>query len=71
MPRLTGDALARDLLRVRPDIPVILCSGFSDSMSEEMAMALGVRAYLMKPLSRRDLALAVRRVLDQRVAQMT
>ncbi|HSB71652.1 MAG TPA: ATP-binding protein [Candidatus Methylomirabilis sp.] len=67
MPQLTGETLARECLRIRPDIPIILCTGFSHTMTEEKARALGIRAYLMKPLSRRELGLAVRCVLDQQV----
>ena len=67
MPQLTGETLARECLRIRPDIPIILCTGFSHTMTEEKAKALGIRAYLMKPISRRELGLAVRCVLDQRV----
>lgn len=65
MPHLTGEAVARELLRIRPDIPVILCTGFSHTMTEEKARAMGIRAFLMKPLGRRDLAAAVRRALDR------
>jgi signal transduction histidine kinase/ActR/RegA family two-component response regulator len=65
MPEMTGDALARELLRIRPDIPIILCTGFSHTMTEEAAKAIGFRAYLEKPLGRRDLALAIRSVLGQ------
>jgi two-component system cell cycle sensor histidine kinase/response regulator CckA len=71
MPRLTGEALARELLRLRPDLPIILCTGFSDIMTEEKAKAMGIRAFLMKPLGVRDIGRAVRRVLDQQAAKMT
>ena len=64
MPNLTGDRLAQELLRIRPGIPIILCTGFSESMSEEKAKALGVREFVMKPLVMRDLATAIRRSLD-------
>ncbi len=65
MPLLTGEALARELLRIRPDLPIILCTGFSHTMSAEKAKALGIQAYLMKPLAIRDLAPIVRHVLDK------
>ena len=57
-------ALARELLAIRPDIPIILCTGFSEVIGEEEALALGIRAYLMKPVARRDLAATIRKVLD-------
>ncbi len=66
MPNMTGDKLAQELLRIRPGIPIILCTGFSEYLTEEKAKALGVRELLMKPLAIRDLAQAVRRVLDYR-----
>jgi PAS domain S-box-containing protein len=65
MPSMTGEALSRELLRIRPDLPIILCTGFSHIMSAEKAKALGIQAYLMKPLAIRDLAPIVRHVLDK------
>jgi len=64
MPNMRGDRLARELLEIRPDIPIILCTGFSESISEEGAKALGVREFAMKPLLLKDLAQAIRRALD-------
>jgi CheY-like chemotaxis protein len=65
MPHLNGDLLGREMLRLRPDLPVIVCTGFSKTLSEETALAMGFRAFLAKPLSARALAQTVRRVLDQ------
>jgi CheY-like chemotaxis protein len=65
MPGLTGEALSRELLRIRPELPIILCTGFSHIMTAEKAKALGIQAYLMKPLAIRDLASIVRHVLDK------
>jgi CheY-like chemotaxis protein len=67
MPQMTGEALVKEILRIRPEIPIILCTGFSHAVTEEKARALGIRAFLMKPIARRDLGLAVRCVLDQRL----
>jgi PAS domain S-box-containing protein len=64
MPRLTGDALARELITIRPDIPIILFTGYSDLMTRERFAKLGIKDCLMKPLSRRDLTQSIRRVLD-------
>jgi len=65
MPGLTGEALSRELLRIRPELPIILCTGFSHIMTAEKAKALGIQAYLMKPLAIRDLAPIIRHVLDK------
>lgn len=65
MPGLTGEALSRELLRIRPDLPIILCTGFSHIMSAEKAKALGIQGYLMKPLAIRDLVPIIRHVLDK------
>jgi PAS domain S-box-containing protein len=61
---LTGVQLAEALLTIRPDIPIILCTGHSETVSPEIARGVGIREYLMKPLVKQELAQAVRRVLD-------
>jgi signal transduction histidine kinase/FixJ family two-component response regulator len=63
MPRLTGSELAQAVLRLRPGIPVILCTGFSDLMDEYTAKSLGIRVFIMKPYSAREMAAAVREAL--------
>ncbi len=63
MPEMTGVMLAAELLKLRPDLPVILCTGYSESISRETAQEIGIREFLMKPLSKRELAEAVRRAL--------
>lgn len=65
MPEITGDALARYIREMTPEMPVILCSGYSDRISHETAQALGVNAFLRKPISREDLVCVVRSVLDE------
>jgi PAS domain S-box-containing protein len=69
MPEMTGETLARELLRLRPTLPIILCTGFSYTVSEEKAKTLGIRALLMKPVSRHDLCLTVQRLLAERVVR--
>ena len=69
MPLLTGFELARKALAIRADLPIILCTGFSDLIDKEQAQALGIRAYLMKPLSVHDLSQTVRKVLDAQSRQ--
>jgi PAS domain S-box-containing protein len=65
MPDMIGETLARALRHLRPDLPIILCTGFSHSMTKEKAQAIGLDAFLMKPLVISDLALVIRQVLDR------
>ncbi|XCN73658.1 MAG: MASE3 domain-containing protein [Candidatus Electrothrix aestuarii] len=65
MPKMTGDELTRRLLALRPELPVLICTGFSELIDEDKARKLGARALLMKPLTKKELAWAVRQVLDQ------
>jgi CheY-like chemotaxis protein len=64
MPNMTGDTLAKALMKIRPDIPIILCTGFSERISEEKAKAIGVKEFVMKPLAMSDFARRIRKVLD-------
>jgi CheY-like chemotaxis protein len=66
MPKMTGVELAIDLMQVKPDIPIILCTGFSASIDENRAKAMGVKAFVFKPILKQDMAMAVRSVLDTR-----
>jgi PAS domain S-box-containing protein len=66
MPDLTGMALAGKILEVRRDIPVILFTGYSETVSPEQAEASGVSAYVMKPVTKHEVAQTVRRVLERR-----
>ncbi len=66
MPMIPGDELIRQVLTLRPDMPAIICTGYSERMSESDARELGVAAFLMKPLDKSELAVKVRQVLDSR-----
>ena len=66
MPNMTGEELSREVMKIRPDMPIILCTGFSHIISKEKAREIGIQAFIMKPLVRKDLAETVRRVLDQK-----
>jgi len=66
MPAMTGEDLGRELMRIRPDIPVILCTGYSDLISSKKAMTMGFRGFIMKPFTLRESAELVRRVLDEK-----
>jgi PAS domain S-box-containing protein len=68
MPDLTGTELAREVVKVRENLPVIICSGYSQDVSPEIAAEMGIFEYLMKPIARADLAQAVRRALDSSLA---
>ena len=65
MPHMTGDRLAQELMKIRPDIPVILCTGFSEKMRKEKAEDLGIKGIIMKPLIRDELARAVRKAIEE------
>ena len=64
MPNMTGEQLARELISIRPEIPIILCTGFSDENDEQHAREMGVKGFLKKPVATGDLAEMVRKVLD-------
>jgi PAS domain S-box-containing protein len=64
MPKRTGVQLAAELLGIRADLPIIICTGFSELINEEQAKTLGIREFLQKPVAKADLAAAVRRALD-------
>ena len=64
MPKMTGDKLVKEFLNIRPDIPIILCTGFSEKIDEYKAREIGAADYIEKPLDKRDFAFKVRRVLD-------
>lgn len=65
MPQMTGDKLAEEITAIRKDISVILCTGFSYSITEEKIKTLGIKGLLMKPVIMNDLAQMVRKVLDE------
>ena len=66
MPGMTGKELANELRRIRPDIPIILCTGFSHHLNEEQTKAIGICALLRKPFVLQELAATIRAVLQQR-----
>ncbi len=64
MPQMAGDKLAGQLLSLRPDIPILICTGFSRTLSREKANALGIKGFLMKPVSMGELNEKIREILD-------
>jgi len=66
MPNMSGDKLASELIKIRPDIPILLCTGFSESMPENMAKSMGIKGFLMKPIVMKDLSEMIREVLGSK-----
>jgi PAS domain S-box-containing protein len=65
MPDMTGVELAKEILALRPDMPIIMCTGFSHAVDADKARAAGIRAFVMKPLTKKEIARTVRKVLDE------
>ncbi len=64
MPHLTGSEMAKEFRKIRSNIPFILCTGSSEHMTREEAMALGFKEYFMKPVAIQEIAVAIRRLFD-------
>ena len=64
MPQMIGTDLAKKILHIRPNIPIILCTGFSHAVTPEKARAQGIREFVMKPIVGAELGRTVRQVLD-------
>ncbi|HLZ20345.1 MAG TPA: response regulator, partial [Smithellaceae bacterium] len=64
MPRMTGAELSSAILKIRPELPIILCTGYSNAINAETARKLNIRALLMKPVSLNEMGLVARKVLD-------
>ncbi len=64
MPSMTGIELAREVLRISPDTPVVLCTGYSHTVNEEIARDMGIVDFVMKPISKSVLSEVIRRALD-------
>jgi len=65
MPNMSGDKFVENLIKIHSDIPIILCTGFSEIMTKEKAKSIGVKEFLMKPITMRDLSRTIRNVLDK------
>jgi two-component system cell cycle sensor histidine kinase/response regulator CckA len=66
MPHMTGDRFAEELRKIRSDIPIILSTGYSELMSKEKAKHLGIKGFLMKPVTMQELSSTIRKVLDNK-----
>jgi CheY-like chemotaxis protein len=69
MPYMTGAELAQKILGIRPNIPIILCTGQSELTNKEKALAMGICAYLNKPVVKHDFLSAVRKALENNNSQ--
>lgn len=65
MPRMSGVEFSKELFKIRHDIPIILMSGFSDSVNKETALMLGIRDFMMKPVAFKELNASIRKILDE------
>lgn len=64
MPRISGDKLSKEILKIKPDIPIILCTGFHETFTREVALGLGIRKYVQKPIEGGVLSKMIRDLLD-------
>ena len=65
MPKMTGDRLSKKLLAIKPDLPIIICTGYSERIDEQSAKEIGVKGFLFKPLVKSDLDAEIRRVIEE------
>ena len=65
MPNLTGDRLAAKILAIRPEMPVMLCTGYNEKVSRKTAQEMGISAFIIKPIDQICFAECVRKVLDK------
>lgn len=66
MPDMTGDRLAKEMIEIRKDIPIIICTGYNEHINRKSAKSLGIKEFLMKPVNMHTLSEAVRRALNKR-----
>lgn len=64
MPKLTGAEMAKTMLEIRPDLPIILCTGYSTIISKEESQAIGIREFVLKPISRKSITTLIRNIFD-------
>lgn len=65
MPHMPGDRLAEEVLAIRPQLPVVISTGYSEKLSEAKIASLGLRGLIMKPVIYRELAIAIHGILGQ------
>jgi two-component system cell cycle sensor histidine kinase/response regulator CckA len=69
MPHMTGDEMAEKMLQVRPGLPIVICTGYSEKITQSMIQHLGIQALIMKPLVRSEMALAIRQALETKPSE--
>ena len=67
MPKMTGEKLAQEIIRIRSDMPIIICTGFNKLLTHQKAREIGIRGFLMKPLSIGDLAISIHDALGKSI----
>ena len=65
MPDMTGDVLSRKLIALRPDIPIIVCTGYSERINSDIVKEIGIKELAMKPVVMRDIARMIERILSK------
>ena len=66
MPNMSGDKLAGEMIKLRPEISILLCTGFSERIPKQTALANGIKGFLMKPIVKADLSKKIREILDEK-----
>ncbi|MBU0969699.1 MAG: PAS domain S-box protein [Proteobacteria bacterium] len=66
MPDMSGDKLSAELIKIRPGIPILMCTGFSDTLSEEKMASIGIHGLILKPIVGTDLSRKIREVLNKK-----
>ncbi|MEJ2156217.1 MAG: PAS domain-containing protein [Desulfobacteraceae bacterium] len=65
MPHMTGDQLALELMHIRPELPVMICTGYSEKITKELLERLHIKALILKPIIRNELLISIRSILDK------
>ncbi len=65
MPQMTGDKFLEELIRIQANIPIILCTGFSELITDDKARDIGIKAFVFKPITTQEMATTIRQVLDR------
>jgi len=64
MPEMTGEELVKEILALRADMPIVMCTGYSPLVDDDTSKTAGIKAFAMKPLTKREMARTIRKVLD-------
>ena len=65
MPHMSGDELAKEMININPEIPIILCTGYSTQINQQQALSMGIRAFVSKPVLKLDIAETIRKIFDE------